>query len=55
MPDINKEFEFLLAMVKTGNLSVDYDAAGALLGWNKKKCVNKMSEFRKYLFISSES
>jgi hypothetical protein len=51
MPDINKDFEFMMAILKTGTLAVNYDAAGAMLGWNKKKCVNKMSEFRGFPFF----
>jgi hypothetical protein len=55
MPDINKDFEFMMAILKTGTLTVNYDAAGAMLGWNKKKCVNKMSEFRRSSFSPSNS
>jgi hypothetical protein len=41
-----KDFEFLLTMVKTGSLTINYDAASTTLGWNKKKTMNKMSDFR---------
>jgi hypothetical protein len=47
MPDLAKDLEFLLAIVKTGSLTINYDAAATMLGWNKKKTTNKMSEFRK--------
>ncbi|PMD55425.1 uncharacterized protein K444DRAFT_695547 [Hyaloscypha bicolor E] len=47
MPDLAKDLEFLLAIVKTGSLTINYDAASTMLGWNKKKTTNKMSEFRK--------
>jgi hypothetical protein len=46
MPDINKDMEFIIAILKTGSITVNYDAAREMLGWNKKKVVNKMSEFR---------
>jgi hypothetical protein len=46
MPDANKDLEYILAMVKTGSLTVDYDAAATMLGWPKKKTVDRMSSFR---------
>jgi len=51
MPDINKEFEFIMAVLKTGSITVNYDAASTMLGWNKKKTMNKMSDFRRF-FLS---
>ncbi|KAN0107940.1 hypothetical protein V8E51_007682 [Hyaloscypha variabilis] len=52
MPDINKEFEFIMAVLKTGSITVNYDAASTMLGWNKKKTMNKMSDFPRLFNIS---
>ncbi|KAE8451940.1 hypothetical protein EG329_002781 [Mollisiaceae sp. DMI_Dod_QoI] len=47
MPDAVKDLEFLLAIVKTGTLAVNYDEAAPLLGLNKKQISKKMCNFRK--------
>lgn len=47
-PNIAKDFEFLLAVVKSSSgLTVDYEEVAAKLGVTKQSAANKMSQFRK--------
>ncbi|KAF8856636.1 hypothetical protein BDZ45DRAFT_790184 [Acephala macrosclerotiorum] len=47
-PNVAKDFEFLLAVVKSsGGFTVDYEDVAAKLGVTKQSAANKMSQFRK--------